>query len=274
MSDSSYLQLARRLDAIPNGFPQTDSGVELRLLAKVFAPEEAALAAEMRLTPEPAVTIAARAGVDAREAQRTLKQMVRKGLILARRGEGQLVFGLMPFVVGFYEEQLPRMDEELALLFEQYLQESREGRSPGTPRRFTASSRSRRPSRSHSRSSHTSAPRNCWRAPSPGPCAIASVGSSRNSSAKAASGPSATACCSRPSRGPSQPMARRAPSPRRRRSSCYTRLRRPDWSTRRATTGTTITTSAIAVRAAAACCAAWRSLTFPLPSPIPIFGPW
>jgi ferredoxin len=127
MSDNRYLQLARRLDAIPNGFPLTQSGVELRLLAKIFAPEEAALAAEMQPTPEPAAAIATRAGVDAREAQRTLKQMVRKGLIIAQRGEGQLVFGLMPFVVGFYEEQLPRMDEELALLFEQYFQESMAG---------------------------------------------------------------------------------------------------------------------------------------------------
>jgi len=127
MPEDSYLQLARRLDAIPNGFPRTGSGVELRLLAKIFAPEEAALAAQMSQTPEPALAIAARAGVDAKDAHRTLKQMVRKGLIIARRGERQLVFGLMPFVVGFYEEQLPRMDEELARLFEQYLQESMGG---------------------------------------------------------------------------------------------------------------------------------------------------
>jgi ferredoxin len=127
MSEDSYLQLARRLDAIPNGFPQTESGVELRLLAKIFAPEEAALACQMSQTPEPAAAIAARASVDAKEARRRLKQMVRKGLITARRGEGQLVFALMPFVVGFYEEQLPHMDEELALLFEQYLQESMGG---------------------------------------------------------------------------------------------------------------------------------------------------
>ena len=56
-----------------------------------------------------------------------LKQMARRGLIVARRGSGELAFGLMPFVVGVYEEQLPRLDREMALLFEQYLQESRGG---------------------------------------------------------------------------------------------------------------------------------------------------
>jgi ferredoxin len=124
MTDDIYRKLAQRLDAIPNGFPATESGVELRLLAKIFTPEEAALAAVMRLTREPAADIAARIGVDAGLAYRTLKGMARKGQIRIKKGEGQLLFGLMPFVVGLYEEQLPRMDAELAALFEHYLQET------------------------------------------------------------------------------------------------------------------------------------------------------
>ena len=127
MTEEIYRELARRLDAIPNGFPATESGAELRLLAKIFTPEEAALASVMRLTREPAAGIAARAGVDADTAYRTLKQMVRKGQIRIKKGKGQLAFGLRPFVVGFYEEQLPRLDAELATLFEQYLQETRGG---------------------------------------------------------------------------------------------------------------------------------------------------
>lgn len=127
MSEDIYRKLARRLDAIPNGFPATESGVELRLLAKIFTPEEASLAAVMRLTTEPAADIAARAGVDPGAAYQMLKGMARKGLIRAKKGEGQLHFGLMPFVVGVYEEQLPRLDAEFAALFEQYYQETRAG---------------------------------------------------------------------------------------------------------------------------------------------------
>jgi electron transport complex protein RnfB len=127
MTDQIYRKLAQRLDAIPNGFPATESGVELRLLAKIFAPEEAALASVMRLSYEQATDIAARAGVDPKAAARTLKEMVRKGQIHVQKERGQLLFKLLPFVVGIYEEQLPRMDAEMASLFEAYFQETRGG---------------------------------------------------------------------------------------------------------------------------------------------------
>jgi ferredoxin len=103
--------------------------VELRLLAKLFTPAEAALASVMRLTPEPAADIATRAGENPDEVYRTLKKMSRKGQIRAGKREGQLAFSLMPFVVGIYEEQLSRIDAELATLFEQYYQETGGGGS-------------------------------------------------------------------------------------------------------------------------------------------------
>ncbi|MBU1877668.1 MAG: 4Fe-4S binding protein, partial [Chloroflexi bacterium] len=124
MSKNVYRQLAQTLDAIPNGFPSTESGVELRLLAKIFAPEEAALATVMRLDLEPAGVIAARAGVKPETVTSNLKAMARKGQIRAGRRSGELAFGLLPFAVGIYEEQLPRLDAELATLFEQYYQEA------------------------------------------------------------------------------------------------------------------------------------------------------
>ena len=38
MNDAVYKKLAERLDALPNGFPPTEDGAELRLLAKIFTP--------------------------------------------------------------------------------------------------------------------------------------------------------------------------------------------------------------------------------------------
>ncbi len=122
-----YKKLAQRLDAIPNGFPATESGIELQLLAKIYTPEQATLAAEMRLTPEGAAAIAARVahlGWEPAAAYSALKNMARNGLIRTHRGERELRFGLMPFVVGVYEAQLARMDEDMARLFEAYFQES------------------------------------------------------------------------------------------------------------------------------------------------------
>ena len=125
MDEQVYQHLAETLNRIPNGFPPAESGIHLRVLAKMFEPQEAALAAEMRLDYETASVIAERAGVDHLEARRTLKEMVRRGLIYVGRQDGKLVFALMPFVVGFYEEQLPRIDREMAELVEAYFDELR-----------------------------------------------------------------------------------------------------------------------------------------------------
>ncbi|MCJ7717361.1 MAG: 4Fe-4S binding protein [Anaerolineales bacterium] len=124
MSQDIYKKLAEKLDDMPNRYPATESGVELRLLEKLFEPEEAALAAEMFFEKGPASDIAARANLPEKESRRTLKNMVRKKIIRFSKRDHDLVFGLMPFVVGFYETSLPRMDQELATLFEQYFQES------------------------------------------------------------------------------------------------------------------------------------------------------
>jgi len=124
MEQTVYKKLAQKLDAIPNGFPATESGVELRILEWMFTPEEAALAAEMRLRAESADEIAPRASQDPQAAYATLKAMVRKGLIYAKRAEGKLKFGLLPFAIGIYEEQLGRMDQEFAQMFEDYYHEA------------------------------------------------------------------------------------------------------------------------------------------------------
>jgi electron transport complex protein RnfB len=98
--------------------------VELRILERIFTPQEAELAAAMRLTPEPAGEIASRAGRKPQETGDLLRQMARQGQIRARKVEGRLTFGLIPFIVGIYENQLSRMDEELAALCERYFQET------------------------------------------------------------------------------------------------------------------------------------------------------
>ena len=119
-----YKQLAQCLDKIPNGFPETRSGVELKILAKLFTPEEAEVAYVMSLDPLSAKSIANRLGKHEREAFSILKTMVKKGLIEIERGRDGLLFKLMPFIVGFYERQNARIDAEFAELFEKYYREA------------------------------------------------------------------------------------------------------------------------------------------------------
>ena len=127
MPEEVYRRLAGRLDEIPNGFAATASGVELELLEKLFTPEEAALAVVMRIRPEAPATIGERAGLDEATATRMLAEMREKGLIRAARGGGGPAYNLMPWIVGIYEDQLGRMDEEMAGLVERYMVESRGG---------------------------------------------------------------------------------------------------------------------------------------------------
>jgi ferredoxin len=124
MQKNGYQLLAERLDALPNGFPPTPDGAELRLLAKLYTEEEAALAAQLRLTRETPKQIAARINGDPKELRNTLKDMAKRGLVDVGRTDDGLGYGLLPFAIGIYEYQFDTMDAELAHLFEDYYQQA------------------------------------------------------------------------------------------------------------------------------------------------------
>jgi len=123
--DSPYRRLSRSLDGLPNRFPPASNGSDLRLLAKLFTPEEAELAAELLPDVEPPGEIARRLGRVPAPTLAILKEMSQKGLItFGKTSQGRPGFGLRPFVVGIYEAHLDRMDAELARLFEDYFQKA------------------------------------------------------------------------------------------------------------------------------------------------------
>ncbi len=124
MQTNPYKQLAERLDALPNGFPAAQDGVELRLLEKLFTPQEAALTAQLSTSFESAEQLAARLGGESAALRQQLKSLSRRGLIEAGRSENGLGYRLLPFVVGIYEMQVNNMDVELARLFETYFMQA------------------------------------------------------------------------------------------------------------------------------------------------------
>ncbi len=116
-----YQRLAKKLDRLPNGFPATASGVELKILRKIFSPEEAGFAVKLRAMPESVDEIASRVHLPVEETRLLLDRMVSKGQIGSFKMRGVQRYMLAPFVVGIYELQLHRIDKELADLFEEYL---------------------------------------------------------------------------------------------------------------------------------------------------------
>ena len=76
-----YQKLARHLDNLPAGFPATETGVEIRILKRLFTPKEAEIAMSLGMMPETASAIAERVKMDEKELEPMLRDMSLKGLI-------------------------------------------------------------------------------------------------------------------------------------------------------------------------------------------------
>ncbi len=144
-----YERLATTLDGLANGFPRTESGVELRILGRVFTRDEAEVAAALTGRPAAAAEVARRAGLEAAATQETLARLAERGLVwTATHGAGDATaadgagdataaadgagdataaadgprYRLAPFIVGLYEAHMhDTRDPEFARLVEQYL---------------------------------------------------------------------------------------------------------------------------------------------------------
>lgn len=116
-----YKKLAVHLDNTPSGFPETESGVELRILKQLFTKEEAKLDLSLVLMPETIEAIAKRADKDPEEIEPMLIEMGKKGLIIHVNRNGVNTFMLLHFVVGIWEYQVNRLTKELIKDFNEYV---------------------------------------------------------------------------------------------------------------------------------------------------------
>jgi Fe-S-cluster-containing hydrogenase component 2 len=116
-----YQRLAEHLDNLPAGFPATETGVELRILKRLFTADEAEIAMGLTMMPEPAEGIAARLGRPADELASALEAMSRKGLIYRMSKNGQHTYMAAQFVVGIWEYHVNDLDEDLIRDVREYI---------------------------------------------------------------------------------------------------------------------------------------------------------
>jgi Na+-translocating ferredoxin:NAD+ oxidoreductase subunit B len=123
MPDSTavYESLAAHLDTLPAGFPRTNSGVEIRILQRLFSPEEAQLAQLVAPRPESPEAIALRANGDPAELAQKLEQMSRKGLIFRVRKGDKVRYMAAQFVVGIWEYHVNDLNPDLIRDVNEYL---------------------------------------------------------------------------------------------------------------------------------------------------------
>jgi NAD-dependent dihydropyrimidine dehydrogenase PreA subunit len=122
MAVDIYKKLAQHLDNLPGGFPSTESGVELRILRRLFAPDEAELALHLSLIPEEANVVARRAKITGEEAAERLEAMARKGLIFSIESKKRPPkYMATQYVIGIWEYHVNDLDEGLIRDMNEYI---------------------------------------------------------------------------------------------------------------------------------------------------------
>ena len=120
MSDEIYTKLREFLDKLPAGYPETPTGIEIKILKKLFTEEEARVTVGLLPFPEEVEQIARRLGVEVGPLTERLDEMARRGLVFRMRRQGSVLYRPAAFMIGLYEYSVKRIDRELAALYSEY----------------------------------------------------------------------------------------------------------------------------------------------------------
>ena len=123
MADPVYRKLQAQLDQYSMGFPVSKSGIEIKILEKLFSKEDAHIFLQLTPQLETPDAIAPRINMTLKEATSALARMASSGLLFSLKKNDTVRYGAIPFVHGLFEFQVNGMDKELAALVRQYMDE-------------------------------------------------------------------------------------------------------------------------------------------------------
>ena len=133
MKADCYRKLAEHLDLLPDGFAPSNTGADIRLLQRLFTPEQAELAVHLTLEREDAQVIADRAGLSVDETEKLLEEMSNKGLIFSTHpDDSPNLYQAAPWVIGIYEFQVNNLTDDLLQYMEDYWSTRRPRSRPET----------------------------------------------------------------------------------------------------------------------------------------------
>ena len=112
MTDSIYKKLRKQMDQYSIGFPETESGIEIKILERLYTEEEAAMYLELSLMLEAPESVAERTGRDPDETQRMLQSMTEKGLLFSLKRKGFI----RQCILRFYSPNLESFPEGIWML--------------------------------------------------------------------------------------------------------------------------------------------------------------
>lgn len=131
MNTSIYEKLREQLDQYSVGYPTTQSGIEIKILKKLFTQEEAEMYLDMTMMLETPESVAARTGRNSEAVSAMLANMAKKGLLFRQSKAEEVKYAAVAFIIGSYEFQLKNMDRDLAEMVEVYFQEGFFDFAPG-----------------------------------------------------------------------------------------------------------------------------------------------
>ena len=138
--DNEYRKLQKHIDRMPLGFPESDTGLDIKLLKYHFNPEEAEIALNLSMLPEPLERIHKRmkSTISAGELEKKLDGLVNKGAIIGgkiyeKKLKGKFYSKPM-LMVGMYELQGTTVTKEYEKDVRDYMDEKfhKEMHSRGT----------------------------------------------------------------------------------------------------------------------------------------------
>ncbi len=125
-----YRELQKHLDNMPVAFPESDSGLDIKLLKHRFTPEEARIALELSALPEPLERIHKRLknnGISIEDLEKILDALTEKGSILGgkyfERKGSKKHYSKAQLAIGMYELQAGRLTKEFEKDFQDYMNE-------------------------------------------------------------------------------------------------------------------------------------------------------
>jgi len=125
--DEVYRTLQKYLDSLPIDYPETESGVEIRILKHLFTPQEAEIALNLKLIPqEPKAMFRSfkKKGWTLEQFSETLLTLAKKGSInWIRRRDGTNYYSIAFLMVGFYDYQIDKLTKDFSEDIDQYMDE-------------------------------------------------------------------------------------------------------------------------------------------------------
>ncbi|MCF8092971.1 MAG: 4Fe-4S binding protein [Desulfotignum sp.] len=124
MAEDIYRRLQQQLDQYSMGFPQTASGIEIRILQYLFTEQEAQMFSQLSPMLETARTVSTRTGQPEEAVAEQLEVMADKGLLFCLKKGDEARYGAIPFVHGLFEFQVKNLKPEFAAMARQYFEEA------------------------------------------------------------------------------------------------------------------------------------------------------